>query len=122
MAQVTVIKPKPTLVPASSVKGYRPDHDGFVGQPSKRNPPTGFVLKTGSRSSGASTSTNTPTKAPGAILKTGAKNTGPHTQKASGQRRGPTYGKANPNFVLGVGRTIIPHNGISLAGANGGGL
>jgi hypothetical protein len=119
MATVTVIKPKPTLVPASSVKGYRPDKDGFVGQPSKQNPPTGFVLKTGSP---GGYTVGMKTKAPGAQLKTGAKNTGPHTQKASGQRRGPTYGKANPNFVLGVGRTIIPHNGISLAGANGGGL
>jgi hypothetical protein len=118
MATVTVVKPKPTLVPASSVKGYRPDKDGFVGDPSKQNQPSGFVLKTGSP---GGYSTGIKTKTPGAQLKVGAKNTGPQTQK-SGVRRGPTYGKADPRFVLGVGRTIIPHNGISIGNANGAGM
>jgi hypothetical protein len=120
VATVTVKKPDPKLVPASSVKGYRPDWHGFVGDPSKRNPPTGFVLATGPRH--GSFTTTTPTKAPGATLKVGAKNTGPHTQVASGKRTGPTFGKADPRFILGVGRTIIPHNGISIANANGGGI
>ena len=46
MATATVIKPKPKMVPTSSIKGYRPDWDGFVGAPEKRNPPTGFALQT----------------------------------------------------------------------------
>jgi hypothetical protein len=119
MAQVTVTKPKPTLVPASSVKGYRPDKDGFVGAPEKQNQPSGFVLKTGSP---GGYSVGMKTKAPGANLNVGAKNTGPHTQLGSGRRRGPTYGKADSRQVLGVGRTIIPHNGISIGNANGGGI
>jgi hypothetical protein len=122
MAQVTIKKPEPKLVQASTVKGYRPDKDGFVGAPEKQNPPTGFVLQTGPRRPASGYQSNTPTKAPGANLNVGAKNTGPHTQLASGRRRGPTYGKADPRFVLGVGRTIIPHNGISIGHANGGGI
>jgi len=115
MATVTVTKPKPTLVPASSVKGYRPE---FVGEPGRADPPMGFVLKTGSP---GGYTVGMKTKAPGANLNVGAKNTGPQTQK-SGARKGPTYGKADPRFILGVGRTIIPHNGISIANANGGGI
>lgn len=120
MATVTVTKPKPKLVPASSVKGYRPATDGFVGAPEKRDPPTGFVIQTGSRHGNYTTTTKT--KTPGATLNVGAKNTGPHTQLSSGKRKGPTFGKADPRFVLGVGRTIIPNDGISLGGANGGGI
>ena len=119
MATVTITKPKPKLVQASTVKGYRPDKDGFVGAPEKQNPPSGFVLKTGSP---GGYTVGMKTKAPGANLNVGAKNTGPHTQLASGRRRGPTFGKADPNFVLGVGRTIVPHTGISLGNANGPGL
>lgn len=121
MATVTIKKPEPKLVPASSVKGYRPATSGFVGDPSRRNPPTGFVLATGPRRPASGYQSNTPTKTPGATLNVGAKNTGPQTQKSKA-RRGPTPGKADPNFILGVGRTIIPHNGISLPGANGGGI
>jgi hypothetical protein len=120
MATVTVKTPEPKLVPASSVKGYRPDWYGFVGDPSRRNPPTGFVLATGPRHGSYTTTTKTLT--PGATLNVGAQNTGPHTQLASGRRKGPTVGKADPRFVLGVGRTIIAHNGISIANANGGGI
>lgn len=120
MATVTVKKPEPKLVPATSVKGYRPDWEGFVGDPGKRNPPTGFVLATGPRH--GNYTTTTPTKAPGATLNVGAKHTAPQTQLGSGRRRGPTIGKADPRFVLGVGRTIIAHNGISIANANGGGI
>jgi hypothetical protein len=116
MATVTVTKPTPALVPATSVKGYRPE---FVGEPGRADPPMGFVLKTGSP---GGYTVGMKTKAPGANLNVGAKNTGPHTQLGSGRRRGPTYGKADPRFVLGVGRTIIPHNGISIANANGGGI
>jgi hypothetical protein len=118
MATATVVRPKPKLIPASQVKGYRPE---FVGQPGRANPVTdpAFVIKTGSRHGNYTTTTQT--KAPGAQLKVGAKNTGPQTQK-SGVRRGPTYGKADPRFILGVGRTIIPHNGISIANANGPGI
>jgi hypothetical protein len=119
MATVTIKKPEPKLVPATSVKGYRPDWHGFVGDPSKRDPPTGFVLATGPRH--GNYTTTTPTKAPGATLNVGAKNTGPQTQK-SGTRRGPTIGKADPRFILGVGRTIVAHNGISIGNANGGGI
>lgn len=120
MAQVTVKMPTPKLVPATSVKGYRPDWQGFIGDPSKRDPPTGFVLATGPRH--GNYKSNTATKTPGATLNVGAQNTGPQTQKASGRRRGPTVGKADPRFILGVGRTIIAHNGISIANANGGGI
>jgi hypothetical protein len=119
MATVTIKKPEPKLVPASSVKGYRPDWDGFVGDPGRRNPPTGFVLAT--KSPGGYT-TGLKTKAPGANLNVSARNTGPHTQLASGKRRGPTFGKADPRFILGVGRTIIPNTGTSLANTNGPGL
>jgi hypothetical protein len=121
MATVTVKKPEPKLVPASSVKGYRPDKDGFVGAPEKRNPPTGFVLATGPRRPGAGYTTTTPTKAPGANLNVGAKNTGPQTQKSKA-RKNPTPGKADPSQILGVGRTIIPHTGISLGNSNGVGI
>jgi hypothetical protein len=119
MATVTIKKPEPKLVPASSVKGYRPDKDGFANAPEKQQQPSGFVLKTGSP---GGYTVGMKTKAPGANLNVGAKNTGPHTQLASGRRRGPTFGKADPRFVLGVGRTIIPHNGISIGNANGPGL
>jgi hypothetical protein len=119
VATVTIKKPEPKLVPASSVKGYRPDWYGFVGAPAKQNPPTGFVLALGSRH--VDYTTNTPTKMPGANLNVGARNTGPQTQK-SRPRRGPTFGKANPDFVMGVGRTIVPNNGISLGNINGGGI
>jgi hypothetical protein len=118
MATVTVVKPKPVLVPATSVKGYRPE---FIGQPGRAVPPTGFVLKTGSRSSGASTSTSLPTKAPGATLKVGANNTGPQTQMSK-PRQGIKVGRADPRFVLGKGRTIIPNSGISLGNSNGAGI
>jgi hypothetical protein len=118
VATVTILKPKPKLVPASSVKGYRPE---FVGDPGRAVEPTGFVLKTGPRRPGAGYQSNTPTKAPGANLNVGAKNTGPQTQKSKA-RKGPTIGRANPNFVLGVGRTIVPNNGISLGNINGGGI
>lgn len=114
---VTVVKPSPTLVPASSVKGYRPE---FVGQPGRATPPMGFVVKTGARH--ADYQANTPTKAPGATLNVGAKNTGPHTQLGSGRRKGVTIGRADPRQVGGFGRSIIPNNGISLANTNGGGL
>ena len=109
------------MVPASSVKGYRPDWDGFVGAPEKRNPPTGFVLKLGSRHVATTRRTRRPRRQAGRS-RIGAKNVGPQTVKASGVRREPTFGKADPRFILGVGRTIIPHNGISLDGANGGGI
>jgi hypothetical protein len=119
MATVQVVKPKPKLVPASSVKGYRPDKDGFVGAPELQDPPTGFVLQTGPRHGNYTTTTTT--KAPGANLNVGAQNTGPQTQKDKA-RKGPTFGRANPRFILGVGRTIIPHNGISIGNANGAGI
>jgi|SRR3954454_23811408 len=120
MATVTIKKPTPKLVPATSVKGYRPDWHGYIGDPSKQDAPTGFVLATGPRH--ANYPANTATKAPGANLNVGAQNTGPHTQLGSGKRKGPTVGKADPRFILGVGRTIIAHNGISIANANGGGI
>jgi hypothetical protein len=116
MATATVIKPNPTLVPASSVKGYRPDQSGFVGDPSKRNPPSGFVLKTGSP---GGYTVGMKTKAPGAILKDHAR--GLPVNLPAGRGR-VTFGRADPRFVLGVGRTIIPHNGISLGNANGPGI
>ena len=119
MATATVVKPKAKLVPASSVKGYRPDWEGFVGDPGKRNPPSGFVLQT---KSPGGYSTGIKAKAPGAQLKVGAKNTGAHTQLADGRRRNPTPGRADSRQLLGVGRTIIPHNGISLGNANGPGI
>jgi len=116
MATVTVTKPKPTLVPASSVKGYRPE---FVGDPGRANPVTdpAFVIKTGSRH--GNYTTTTPTKAPGGTLKE-------HTR----QRPDPipvgrgkiTPGRADSRQILGVGRTIVPHNGISLANVNGPGI
>jgi hypothetical protein len=118
MATATVVKAKPKLIPASQVKGYRPE---FLGQPGRANPVTdpAFVLQT---KSPGGYSVGIKTKSPGAQLKVGAKNTGPHTQLSSGRRRGPTFGRADPRFILGVGRTIIPHNGISLGNANGPGV
>lgn len=117
MATAEVLKPKPVLVPASSVKGYRPDWNGFVGAPELRDPPTGFVLKTGTRRLVATTSAAT--HMPGAILKPHVSGT---PDRVPPQRGKVTVGRANPRFILGVGRTIIPNNGISLAGANGGGI
>jgi hypothetical protein len=111
MAQVTVVKPQPTLVPSSSVKGYRPE---FVGDPGRTmritDPP--FVVKTGPRH--GNYAANTRTLAPGATLNVGAKNTGPHTQLGSGRRKAVTRGKADPRRVSGFGRSIIPHDGMAL--------
>jgi hypothetical protein len=116
MATATVLKPKPKLVQASTVKGYRPDKDGFVGAPELRDPPTGFVLKLGSRH--VDYSTNAATHMPGAILK--PKAAAPPDQTPT--RSKVKVGRANPRFILGVGRTIIPHNGISIGNANGIGI
>ena len=117
MATVTVVKPKPKMVPASSVKGYRPDWHGFVGAPEKQNPPAGFVLQTGPRH--GNYTTTTPTKTGPPILKVMAR---PSADRVPTNRGKVTVGKADPRFILGVGRTIIPHNGISLGSVNGPGI
>jgi hypothetical protein len=116
MATVEVIKPKPKLVPASSVKGYRPE---FVGDPGRAVEPTGFVIKTGSRNLASGSNTSVPTKAPGAILKPMA---GAVPDQTPIKRAGIKVGRRDPRFVLGRGRTIIPNNGISLGNANGAGI
>jgi|GraSoiStandDraft_46_1057282.scaffolds.fasta_scaffold274377_2 hypothetical protein len=113
MAQVEVLKPKPVLVPASSVKGYLPE---FVGEPGRAEPPMGFVTKLGSP---GGYSVGMTTKAPGAIQKQHT-NATPVTLPAG--RGKITFGRRDPRFVLGVGRTIIPNNGISLGNANGPGI
>ena len=118
MATVEVLKPKPKLVLASSVKGYRPDRDGFVNAPELRDAPSGFVLKTGPRKLVANTSM--PTKAPGAILKPRASGLPDRVPPLRGA--GFKVGKADQRFVSGKGRTIIPNIGVSLANSNGAGI
>jgi len=115
MATATVVKPQPKLIPASQVKGYRPE---FLGEPGRANPVTdpAFVLQT---KSPGGYSVGMKTKSPGGTLKD---HTRPRPDPIPAGRSRVRVGRADPRFILGVGRTIVPHNGISLGNANGPGI
>lgn len=107
MAQVEVLKKKPTMVSPYSVPGYRP---------ATMDVPTGPVLKTGPRRPGAGFQADMTTKAPGAITK--PMGTGTPDRIPDAQRRRTRLTVKPPDRLGLPGRVIIPNTGISLANSN----
>lgn len=110
MATPTVIKPKPRMVNANSVKGYLPPW---------MTPQGGFVMATGPRRPGAGYAANTPTKTPGAILKVKA---GGVADQTPVKRAAKSITTTPPNRHGLKGRAIVPHAGMSLVNSNGPGI
>jgi hypothetical protein len=110
MATPTVLTPKPKMVSANSVKGYRPPWMAAQG---------GFVISTGPARPGGGYAANMPTKTPGAILKPKAGGVPDQTPVKRAAKRITT---TPPNRLGLKGRAIVPHNGVSLANSNGAGI